>query len=267
MVAYRKKYTERLLSEKDFYDDLARQGWVHDNDKIDPSIIPRNMMPYWSLVEKHVEKNRNPNFRILDCGCGFGVFSVLIAKKGCFVNSIDISESMIDVTRKLAMANGVARLIDAEVMPVESLSFPDESFDLVVGTRILHHSDVEQATREIHRVLKTNRQALFWECTEKNVILKMFRAIKRTLPLRALGTKFEHPLTKSEIESMKTIFEGKLEILPATFFFFQTLDHFVFKQKWALLSTILCSVDELFDSVFPSLRHYSFHQIFVFHKG
>ena len=41
-----------------------------------------------------------------------------------------------------------------------ALSYPDESFDLVVGSSILHHLDIGEALRRVYRVLRPGRDVL-----------------------------------------------------------------------------------------------------------
>lgn len=42
----------------------------------------------------------NPNWHVLDAGCGQGRFSLWFAQKGCRVLAVDISAGMINIARK-----------------------------------------------------------------------------------------------------------------------------------------------------------------------
>lgn len=46
-------------------------------------------------------------------------------------------------------------------MDAHHLEFPDRTFDIVFGTGILHHLDLETAVREIARVLKDDGEMVF----------------------------------------------------------------------------------------------------------
>lgn len=49
------------------------------------------------------------NKKILDLGCGTGVYAVGFAKKGAVVACLDISQNMLDIARKRAIAHQVER--------------------------------------------------------------------------------------------------------------------------------------------------------------
>src|SRR5207245_136058 len=82
--------------------------------------------------------------RILDAGCGTGLWSVLLAEQGAEVWAIDISPRSISVTRRRASLHGVSPRIRAAVMSVTDLEFDDGFFDLVHGQDIIHHVDSER---------------------------------------------------------------------------------------------------------------------------
>ena len=63
---------------------------------------------------------------------------------------------MVEVARRNAADLGFD--VEGRVADAESLPYPDDSFDLVVGHAVLHHiPDVELALREVLRVLKSGR--------------------------------------------------------------------------------------------------------------
>jgi ubiquinone/menaquinone biosynthesis C-methylase UbiE len=96
--------------------------------------------------------------RVLDVGCGTGSLSILsritVGENGAAVG-IDIAPNMISAARRKAERAGLK--IDFRVASVDSLPFPDGSFDVVTSTMMFHHLPVrikERGLREIHRVLK-----------------------------------------------------------------------------------------------------------------
>jgi len=96
---------------------------------------------------------------VLDVGCGTGVLTRLAAERvrnDGEVIGIDPSAEMIQVAkRKAAKAYSMA---DFQLGVVESLSFEDECFDIVLSSMMLHHLPPElkvTGLREIFRVLKS----------------------------------------------------------------------------------------------------------------
>jgi SAM-dependent methyltransferase len=74
-----------------------------------------------------------PGKKVLDVGCGPGVFTARYAAAGAEVIGIDFSEQMIRV------AKDQFPQIDFRVADAERLPFEDNTFDLIVGVHIVHH--------------------------------------------------------------------------------------------------------------------------------
>jgi SAM-dependent methyltransferase len=103
---------------------------------------------------------------ILEVGCGPGRLSILLARRaGLRVTGIDLDPEMIELARANAdAANGDGGNPSFVVGDVSALSFPEESFDLVVSTLSMHHwTDVPAALSEIGRVLRPKGRALVWD--------------------------------------------------------------------------------------------------------
>jgi SAM-dependent methyltransferase len=90
-----------------------------------------------------------PRDRVLDVGCGTGVFLRLCADRGAEVTGLDASENL------LAVARG--RVPEAELIhgDLQSLPFADDAFDLVSGfTSFFFADDMVAALREAGRVAR-----------------------------------------------------------------------------------------------------------------
>jgi SAM-dependent methyltransferase len=100
--------------------------------------------------------------RALELGAGTGYFSLNLLQAGVITEATctDISPGMVEALERNARALDLdvqARVADAEALP-----FADASFDLVFGHAVLHHlPDLDQAWREIHRVLAPGGVAVF----------------------------------------------------------------------------------------------------------
>ena len=103
--------------------------------------------------------------RVLEVGCGPGRLSILLARRhGLRMTGLDLDPEMIELARANAAAAGDGDTPSFVVGNVSALSFPDESFDLVVSTLSMHHwTDVRAACSEIGRVLRPNGRALVWD--------------------------------------------------------------------------------------------------------
>jgi SAM-dependent methyltransferase len=94
-----------------------------------------------------------PGSRVLDAGCGEGILSVMLAKSGCHVVGVDLSQPNIEASKKYAQENGVADKCEFMVGDIEHMNFPDHSFDYVVSSHVLEHvPDFQQGARELGRL-------------------------------------------------------------------------------------------------------------------
>jgi ubiquinone/menaquinone biosynthesis C-methylase UbiE len=74
-----------------------------------------------------------PGKKILDIGCGPGVFTERYAQAGADIIGIDFSEQMIRI------AKDQFPKIEFRVADAEQLPFENDTFDLVVGVYVVHH--------------------------------------------------------------------------------------------------------------------------------
>jgi ubiquinone/menaquinone biosynthesis C-methylase UbiE len=94
------------------------------------------------------------HWQALDIATGAGHTAAAFAPHVAHVIASDITEEMLDETRKLAAAKGLANLKTA-VADAEALPFEDARFDLVSCRIAAHHfPDVPRFVAEVGRVLK-----------------------------------------------------------------------------------------------------------------
>lgn len=91
--------------------------------------------------------------RLLDVGCGPGIFSISAAKLGWSVTGIDLSQRMLDEARSNAAAVGRPALF--QIGNAEAPDFPPESFDAIVNRYLLWNlPHPEEALAAWWRLLK-----------------------------------------------------------------------------------------------------------------
>ena len=112
----------------------------------------------FSMRKKYVLDMANiKNARVLDIGCGPGVFTKELLKNGCEVWGIDVSEAMIGLAQKRAKEEGYYKNFHFSVGDIENLNFPDKNFDFVFCVGVLEYlKDDSAAIRQMNRVLKDN---------------------------------------------------------------------------------------------------------------
>lgn len=205
--------------------------------------------------------------KVLDCGCGTGVLSTILAKRGALVSAFDISPQSVQLTKKRAEINGVGEQVWSQVMPFEKLAYPDQYFDFAVGYFILHHIDVERGAKELNRVLKDRGRAIFLENSSNNPFLMLARKfLTGRFGIPKHGSEDEVPLSSKKIKQMEKVFNGNKKIYYKNFFFFRLLDEFIFKGKSKVITRILKTLDDIFYKYLPILRKFSYLQIVEFNK-
>lgn len=91
--------------------------------------------------------------KVLDLGCGTGIYSIWLAKMGLDVTGVDIAENMLTIaSKKAAGANLNIEFIQSDI---HQLPFGDQTFDLVVANIVLEFTENPQkVVHEAMRVLK-----------------------------------------------------------------------------------------------------------------
>lgn len=148
---------------------------------------------------KYLEVNCN-NKVILDYGCGIGNITEKVARHN---PSRIIGADISDVSIKKAIENSkkLNLLIEYKVENCESSSFESNTFDLVYGTGILHHLDLEISVKEINRLLKKNGKMIFVEPLGTNPIINLYRKITPNA-----RSKDEHPFTNKDFELLNRVY-------------------------------------------------------------
>lgn len=137
---------------------------------------------------------------VLEYGCAKGEGSLKLAPIARSVTGIDISDVAIDQGNAAAKAAGLTN-VQFHTMNAEAMTFADESFDLVFGSGIIHHLDVERSLTDVRRVLRPGGVAIFCEPLGHNWLINAYR--NRTPEAR---TPDEHPLLRKDFLTARRIF-------------------------------------------------------------
>lgn len=93
-----------------------------------------------------------PGDRVLEIGAGAGHLTKRLAERGINIVGIDVNPEAAEV-------EGTGLVVE---MSAETLDFPDGEFDAIVSFHAIEHiPPLEEAAREMTRVLKPGGQALF----------------------------------------------------------------------------------------------------------
>ncbi len=120
--------------------------------------IMRRLFPESRIKTALIAQARiQPGQDVLDVGCGTGTLTLMIKQiqPDAGVNGLDMDPQILDIARRKAEQTGVTIVLQQGT--ATCLPYPDESFDHVFASLMLHHltqQDKQQALREAFRVLK-----------------------------------------------------------------------------------------------------------------
>jgi SAM-dependent methyltransferase len=150
-----------------------------------------------ALEQNRLVREYGKGGKVLEYGCADGRISLArdnFVDEMKLFHGIDISEQAIDSARRSA-ALQKRKNCRFSAMDAEHMTFPNDEFDVVFGSGILHHLDLDNGFAEIHRVLKPGGKAIFSEPLGHNPALNLFR--KFTPGVR---TPDEHPLLMEDLK-------------------------------------------------------------------
>ncbi len=143
-----------------------------------------------------------PGIKLLDVGCGSGLFCDLAYSKGTQVTGIDASDKLIEQARE---RNAGIKFMTGEM---EELPFESKSFDIVCGFNSFQYAaNVKNALADARRVLKDNGKlvAMIWGNKEDCEAASFLKAVGSLLPPPPPGAP--GPFALSENKLLETILE------------------------------------------------------------
>jgi SAM-dependent methyltransferase len=141
---------------------------------------------------------------VLLYGCGPGHEAERFVAGGArSIVGIDISDVEIERARQAAAQRGYADRVEFFTGDAHATPFTDDAFDLIVGTAILHHLDLDRALHEIRRILRPGGRAVFLEPLAHNPLLRIGRLLTP-----AARTADEHPFTVEDWRRCGEVFPG-----------------------------------------------------------
>lgn len=102
----------------------------------------------YNTILKHIP----PKVLVLDYGCGWGIFSKMLADKGCNVKGIDMDNNSIDIAKDIIKEKDFLKF---ENVPISEIH--DETYDYVISNQVIEHTNNPgNYLMECNRVLKND---------------------------------------------------------------------------------------------------------------
>lgn len=122
--------------------------------------------------------NLGKNTRILEIGCGTGLFTEIFSQTEANITALDISEELLN---KAMLRNLPATRVTFLKARFEEHDFKGQ-FDAVIGSSVLHHLELDTALEKIHAILKPGGIACFTEPNMLNPQIFLERNFRKLFP-------------------------------------------------------------------------------------
>ena len=186
--------SEKNIREKEFHNKLQSKSKGRF-ENIFYKAISNSSNDFFDFL-----RTNSNNSEILDYGCGIGhSLKKVLEFNPKKITGIDISDVSIQKAKKII--NNSDSTVELLVDNCEKTKFNNNSFDIVYGTGILHHLNLEICLDEINRILKPGGKLLFIEPLGTNPLINLYRKLSPNS-----RSKDEHPLLGRDFETIKNKF-------------------------------------------------------------
>ncbi len=149
-------FTDRQQRELEYHKEFSRQSAAKITLDVPMEVMNFKRRRWWNAYWHTYTLIRSMNLtgkRVLVAGCGFGDDAIRIARAGGIVDACDLSPDVLDIARARAEHFAVPN-IQFSAMPLEAMTYPADSFDMIILIDVLHHCNIPAAMREASRVVK-----------------------------------------------------------------------------------------------------------------
>uniref|UniRef100_UPI004056DB64 class I SAM-dependent methyltransferase n=1 Tax=Candidatus Electronema sp. TaxID=2698783 RepID=UPI004056DB64 len=116
--------------------------------------------------------------RVLEIGCGTGMFTEMFSQAGCSIVAVDISETLLCKAEERKLPKEQVRFVQKRFEDCKE----DGPFDAVIGSSVLHHLELHEAIPKIYELLKPNGIMSFAEPNMMNPQVFIERNLRSFFP-------------------------------------------------------------------------------------
>ena len=147
---------DKLLNEIESYWSTRTEGYSEVNQK---ELKGMQKTEWLRVLEAQFPAGKKEELKILDIGTGPGFFPIILADAGYRVDAVDYTEGML--AKAMENAGPLCDRIRFQRMDAQNLTFPDESFDVVISRNLTWNlEEPVRAYGEWYRVLRPGGKLL-----------------------------------------------------------------------------------------------------------
>jgi len=248
---------ERAVREQAYWDEAYRPTGPHHAKYLWTKHIERISFigEHFGALAGNLRRKR-----ILSIGGGIDRLGVSLAKAGNRVLTVDVSPVACAVTLELAHQEDVQGNLTSLVAPGEEMELQEESFDVVIFKRSLHHMDLTTIIGHVHRVLIPGGLLL---AEEPVCLAGWLRHVHTTFPFHpeAVRTTDEQELTPEDLNLVRRTF-SHMNVSYFDFFARESVAYVLYKARIEGLLRLLGKVDYVvMNRYLPVTRYLSTYAI------
>jgi 2-polyprenyl-3-methyl-5-hydroxy-6-metoxy-1,4-benzoquinol methylase len=150
-----------------------------------------------ALILEHA--GAGPGCRILEVGCGSGMFTELFAESGAEIVALDLSPELLALARSRGLPPERVRFVEQRFEELDQ----EASFDAVIGSSVLHHLDLVPALEKAFALLKPGGRLSFAEPNLLNPQVFVERRFRRWFPnVSPDETAFVRPRLRRQLAAL-----------------------------------------------------------------
>lgn len=255
-------FEERKQKEIEYYDKEAASSSHSRKEsgslkEFDPFFLESYQFLKNSLKIGYKDK------KALDYGCGSGIHLLWLSRVFRNVTGIDLSKNSLAKAKKALVKEKAEGMVNLVLGDCEKMEFPNKSFDVVFDGGTFSSLDLENALKEIHRVLKPFGLLVGIETLGHNPITNLKRKINKILGKRTSWAA-GHIFKIQDLDKVKKYFN----IVQLKFFhlFSWIAIPCLNLPGGKIFLKVLEKLDYFLITIFPFLKKYSFKIVFVLKK-
>ncbi|HRW04177.1 MAG TPA: class I SAM-dependent methyltransferase [Caldilineaceae bacterium] len=248
-----------LISRPSAHSLAREQAFWNDHIRHSTAYVFYDDAEYNRILEL-LDHNTLAGKRVLEIGCGAGVWTANLVALGAQVVHFDLTPLIVEVAKQRAtpyVTYGLAA-------DMHHLPFTAETFDIVFGSMVLHHAQSHtNLGAEVARILKPNGRGIFHENSAQNPLLMLARATlvgRWGIPKNSSAD--EHPLQVDEIDGFAKAFRA-YQVHVGRMVLFQLAVKYLLKREHGLLFRLAVYVDNWLYQNCARIRPWSYYQIIV----